>query len=314
MTADATSHDYLHSDSLLRVAAAQTGPSSGEAATDGERVHELIDEAGRQSVSWVCFPELTLGPYFGRDATAPDDWFHSITGPIIRNIVAAAKKSRVGVILPFAESAVDGRFNSAAIVDSHGEIRGCYRKVHLPGAERNHFLDGETIAVHEVGGLRMGILICADRSYPEAWRIFGIGGAQIVFAPYGTALDGRRAPSGSSSGPEVMAKRVRLGCPSGADPMTWLREFHEIQMRACASMNGFFVVAAGKAGTERGTTYIGASMIISPWGNVLARATGTRDELVISTIDLSLVEGFQATGRYDRRRPAAYGAITETTP
>jgi predicted amidohydrolase len=71
-------------------------------------------------------------------------------------------------------------------------------------------------------------------------------------------------------------------------------------------------VAPGKAGVERGLQYIGDSMVIGPWGNILRRARSDGDELVICDLDLAEAAEVRASlGLAQRRRPEAYRALVE---
>jgi predicted amidohydrolase len=91
-----------------------------------------------------------------------------------------------------------------------------------------------------------------------------------------------------------------------------LRIQQPLRMCAGANMNGYFVVAPGKAGVERGVEYIGDSMVIGPWGNILRRAGTDGDELVIA--DLDLADAAEVQARLDlstKRRPEAYRPLVE---
>ncbi|HEV2282265.1 MAG TPA: nitrilase-related carbon-nitrogen hydrolase, partial [bacterium] len=172
--------------------------------------------------------------------------------------------------------------------------RGRYRKIHLPGTNRvepgvtgrvhepYYFDSGDTgYQVYEMRPARIGIAICQDRRYSETYRCLGLAGAELVLIGYNTP-----------AGPQALA-------------------LNELVMRAGAYENHMFVVGVAKAGVEDGLELIGGSCIISPLGDVLARAATTGDELVTAEIDLD--ETRAARERWNffaRRHPEHYAVIT----
>ena len=293
----------------VRVAAAQLGPASEVAGENVPRLVGLIHAARVQGVELIAFPELALTTYFPtrvHDADRERYFEDGLDTPHIAPIRAAARAAGMALVLPFAERAAHGCFNSAALFDADGALLGMYRKVHIPGTveprgeepyalERRYFLDGDLgFPVYESAVGRVGMLICADRGLPESWRCLGLAEAEIVVAPYNTSV------------------RVPHNPRSGRSAVETLRYQQPLRMCAGANMNGYFVVAPGKAGVERGVEYIGDSMVIGPWGDVLHRARTDGDELVI--VDVDLAEAAEARDHLDlanRRRPHAYRALVE---
>jgi predicted amidohydrolase len=293
----------------VRVAAAQMGPASENPAENTPRLVGLIYQARAQDVELIAFPELALTTYFAtrvHDADWERYFEDSLDSPTVTPIRAAARAAGMALILPFAERAAHGCFNSAAIFDADGDLLGHYRKMHIPGTrepvgeepyslERRYFLDGDLgFPVYPSSVGRLGMLICADRSFPEGWRCLGLAGAEIVITPYNTSTAVPHNPR------------------SGLSAVETLRIQQPLRMCAGANMNGYFVVAPGKAGVERGAEYIGDSMVIGPWGNILRRARTDGDELVIA--DLDLADAAEVQTRLDlanKRRPEAYRPLVE---
>ncbi len=288
----------------IRVAAAQLGPASEVAAENTPRLVGMIYQARVQGVQLIAFPELALTTYFPtrvHDADWERYFEDSLDSPTVTPIRAAARDAGMALVLPFAERAGHGCFNSAAIFDADGSLLGMYRKVHIPGTkepvgqepyslEQRYFLDGDLgFPVYESSVGRLGMLICADRGFPEGWRCLGIAGAEIVITPYNTSTNVPHNPR------------------SGLSVVETLRQQQPLRMCAGANMNGYFVVAPGKAGVERGVEYIGDSMVIGPWGDIRRRAHTDGDELVI--VDIDLAEAAEVQARLDlahKRRPEAY--------
>lgn len=288
----------MPTDSFV-VAAAQLGPSSESVTDNVTRVLGLMEEAAERGVAAICFPELALSPYFCLEEQEQGHWLLDSGSRHIRRIQEVARQTKMVTVLPFAERSGDVAYNSSLVISQLGAVEGVYRKVHLPVAERRHFTRGTDFRTFQVLGIRVGILICADRSFPESWRVLGIRGVDIVFAPYNTCAS---------------SPRVALACPEESQRLPWLRESNAVRMRASAQMNGFFVIGAGKAGIEWGRNYIGDSLVISPWGDVIARAETDEDELVLATYREGQVRQVRGTGHYDRREPSAYLDLTRTHP
>jgi predicted amidohydrolase len=289
---------------IVRVAAAQMGPADEEKAGNIVRIVALIKQAKVLGVELIAFPELALTPYFPVQVHDDIEKYleEEMPSPQTQPIFEAAKEAKMAFVLPYAEKSANGCFNSAVIVDGDGTILTKYQKMHIPGSvepgpgviglERRYFKDGELgfpVVDSSVG--KLGMLICADRGFPEGWRILAIKGADIVFTPFNTSTHVPHEPNSGKSSAEQ------------------LRESQELRMRGAASINQFYVVAPGKAGFERNVEYIGNSMIISPLGKVLSRTTSYGDELTIADIDLDVTN--IRTRNLLRRRPEMYTELVE---
>jgi predicted amidohydrolase len=185
------------------------------------------------------------------------------------------------------------RYNSAILVDETGAVCGRYRKIHLPGTARPDGVPGRSYEPRyfEVGNTgyrvcatrrgRIGLAICQDRRYCETYRCLGLAGAELVLIGYSTYA-APRAPA-----------------------------LNELVLRAGAYENHMFVVGVAKAGVEDGFPMIGGSCIVSPFGDVLAQAATTGDELVTAEIDLDQIgEAKRRWNFFARRRPEHYAALT----
>lgn len=288
----------------LRLAAAQMGPASEDKAENVRRVVALVDDAGAAGADLVVLPELALTPYF---AVARDEdaraWADDVaTSPHVAAVASAVRAAGVVCVLPFAELVAGTVFNSALVLDADGTPAGVYQKAHIPGrrgpagepvaGEVRYFADGRSgFQVFETAVGRVGVLICADRGFPEAWRVLALRGAEIVAAPYNTSV---QVPHDASA-------------PEGS--VAELRRIQHLRMAAAALTNGYFVVAAGKGGVERGVEYVADSQVLSPWGRALARAVGSGDEIVLAEVDTAELEGRDAPRQIDRRRPELYGDL-----
>jgi predicted amidohydrolase len=144
-------------------------------------------------------------------------------------------------------------------------------------------------------GLNMGMMICNDRRWPEAWRVLGLQSVELVMLGYNT--------------PSLNQER------SGFEAHH-LRVFHShLSIQAGAYQNATFAVATAKAGVEDGCELFGHSIIVNPQGEIMAMATSWDDELVTADCDLDMCV-LGRTTIFDfaaHRRVEAYGRIVEQT-
>ncbi len=260
------------------VAAAQLGPASETRTGTVARIVRLIREAADAGAALIVFPELALTPYFAAEIRDDAGRFFEATMPSPETwpIFDLAAARGIAVVLPFAELQGSTRFNSAVLIGEHGHEAGRYRKVHIPGHvepspdepyrnfEKRYFSPGDLgfpVYPSPVGPL--GILVCYDRRFPEAYRCCALAGAELIAAGYN-----------DDYGPGATAQTAEAG-----------QALSELAMRAGAYANGVFVIGAGKGGVEDGTGYIGGSVIIGPTGEILAKAKTDSDELVLAEID-----------------------------
>src|SRR5262249_33693261 len=144
-------------------------------------------------------------------------------------------------------------FNACALVGPHG-VAGSYRKIHLPclGVDRFVTPGDRPFAVHDLGGLRIGINICYDGSFPEAGRVLTLLGADLVVLP--------------TNWPPGAAKTAEYLVP------------------ARALENHIYYLAVNRVGEERGFRFIGGSRLAGCNGDLLARAQ-EGEEILYAEID-----------------------------
>jgi N-carbamoyl-D-amino-acid hydrolase len=308
------------------VAAAQLGPiqKAEPRSIAVERMVRLMERAHRRGVELVVFPELALTTFFPRHYHAEiadaDHWFETAmpsdeTAPLF----AAARRFGIGFHLGYAEIAEEPddsgvvrrrRFNTSILVNADGDIMLKYRKVHLPGhaefdprrtvqhLEKRYFEVGNLgfpvirAPMASVPGVNMGMLICNDRRWSEAWRVLGLQSVELVLLGYNT-------PS--------------LNAEAGGFEAHHLRVFHShLSIQAGCYQNACFAVATAKAGTEDGCELFGHSIIVNPQGEIIAMATSWDDELITADCNLEMCRlGRTTIFAFEKhRRPETYGRIT----
>ena len=264
---------------------------SGERADNLARAETMIREAARKGAQIVLLPEIFHELFFimSLDMSVFDK-AEPIPGPITERMQGLAAELGVVVVAPIYESVgASVYYNSAAVIDADGELRGVYRKNHIPLStkfyEKLYFKPGNLgYPVFATRFGRIGILICHDRHYPEGARALALGGADILLVPSAT-------PTASLSVP------------------VWEKE-----LAAHAIFNEYYVAGLNRVGVEGEYTYYGRSVFLDPTGEIMAQA-GEGEEVLIAECDLDvIVERRRAWQFYRDRRPDTYGVLTDLVP
>jgi N-carbamoyl-D-amino-acid hydrolase len=279
------------------------------------RMLTLLEEAAARGATLVVFPELAFTTFFPRwliEGEALDHYFErGMPNPAVQALFDRAQALGIGFYVGYAELTSEGRrFNCSILVDRDGEILGRYRKVHLPGSiepragaayqqlEKRYFEYGDLgFPAFRAGSdwrhAIMGMMICNDRRWPEAWRVLGLQGVELVCVGYNSAA---YDPNG------------------GISEDAALRTFHsKLVTQANAYMNATWAIAVAKAGNEDGSGLIGGSCIVDPNGRIVAEAQTLSDEIIVADLDLDICrQGKDKMFNFAaHRRPEQYTAITE---
>jgi predicted amidohydrolase len=265
------------------VAAVQMEPRIGDVAENLEIILSRLVEAARDGANLVVFPECALSGYGFASRAEGLAAAVSTAGPELGSIAKLCSELRVHCVLGLLERDGDKLFNAAALVGPAGLV-GVYRKVHLPFLGVDMFADpgDRPFAVHDAGGIRIGMHICYDASFPEVGRILSLLGADILVLP--------------------------TNWPTYSEPTAE----HVIPARAVE--NTVYVMAVNRVGLESGFRFIGHSSIVDPFGKVLAVASHDREEILYADIDvdrarrkhLVRVPGRHEINRIGDRRPGFY--------
>lgn len=255
----------------MRVAVCQLNAREDRAANLAV-ARGLLERAAAAGADLAVLPEYT--DYLGPAAGAPKP--ETVTGEYATFFADAARELGMWVVAgSFHEASADGTrtHNTALVFDRGGDLAGAYRKIHLYDVEipgRVSFLESasiapgdETVAV-DVEGVTVGLSICYDLRFPELYRRLAVqGGARAIVVP--------------------AAFMAHTG-----------RDHWEVLLRARAIENQCFVIAAGQIGDhEPGRTCFGRSMVIDPWGTVLAQAPDTVG-IAVADLDLERQEKIRA--------------------
>jgi predicted amidohydrolase len=276
----------MNPTSTYRVAAVQMDPKLGRLDDNLRRILERLAEAAGGGAHLVVFPECALSGYGFSSREEGMAHAVAIDGPAVKAVIAACAQARCHAIFGMLERDGSRLFNACVLVGPEGVV-GSYRKVHLPYLGIDMFVDpgDRPFAVHDAGGIRVGMHICYDGSFPESARVLSLLGADLLVLP-------TNWPTHSECAAE-----------------------HMIPTRAME--NTVYAMAVNRVGEESGFRFIGSSSIVDPHGRVLARAGADTDEVIVAEIDpararqkhLVRVPGRHEINRIGDRRPRFYEVL-----
>ena len=256
-----------------------------------------IEEAAAKGAKIIGLQEMFTTKYFcvAQDPRNFDLAEPIETGPSVTELAKAAKRLGVVIVAPLFEARGSEVYhNTAAVIDADGTVLGKYRKMHIPQdpgfEEKFYFTPGDLgFRTWKTAHGDIGVLICWDQWYPEAARLTALGGAQILFYP--TAIGWL---------PEEKAALGR------AQHNAW-----ESVQRGHGVANGCYVAATNRVGTEGRTQFWGQSFVSDPYGEIVARASADKEEVLLADCDLAKQREFRRIWPFFRdRRIDAYGDLT----
>ena len=254
---------------------------------------ELIKQAADQGAQVTCLQEIFYGPYFC--AEQDTRWYEIAEqipdGPTIKLMQELAKQHKMILVVPIYEVDMTGvYYNTAAVIDEHGEYLGKYRKHHIPHCnpgfwEKFYFKPGNLgYPVFETSAGKIGVYICYDRHFPEGARELGLNGAEIVFNPSATV--------------------------AGLSEYLW-----KLEQPAHAVANQYYVGAINRVGTEEPWNigeFYGQSYFCNPCGQIMIEGSRDKDEVIVADLDLDMIEEVRNTWQFYRdRRPESYTQISK---
>ncbi len=271
-----------------KIAGVQMDCRLGAVADNLAAVRSRLAAAAEAGARLVVFPECVLTGYCF--ASRAEAWPHAqaVPGPATDALADDCRRLGVWAALGMLERAGESLFNACALVGPDGSAV-TYRKIHLPflGVDRFTTPGDRPFAVHDLGGLRVGLNICYDGSFPESSRALMLLGADLVLLP-------TNWPSGARS-------TVR----------------HMVQCRALE--NHLYYAAVNRIGAERGFHFLGSSRLVACDGELLA-AGEDGEAMLFAEVDpavarnkhLVRVPGEYELDRVRDRRPEMYGPLCDS--
>jgi predicted amidohydrolase len=243
----------------IKLALAQISSKRENKKENLGKIEEFTQKAREEAADLVIFPELSLTGYVVHDQIY--ELAETIPGPSTQRIEKLAKKTGAHIIFGMPELSEKTEatiFNTAVFVSPKGFI-GKYRKMYLPThsvfEEKRYFRPGYQTAAFNTALGNIGLCICYDIFFPEVFRLTRLKGAELIVC--------------ISASPAVR------------------RGYFEILTAARALENTAFLAYVNLAGVEDGLQFWGGSRLVSPAGDLLAKAKYDEEDLVICEVDYS---------------------------
>src|SRR3990172_13427978 len=245
----------------LRVGLAQINTTVGDLEGNVQKVLDYVERARELGVDVVSFPELTVTGYPPEDLLLRPGFVRDTL-----DALQAAVRGCGGITAVVGFVDLDGNdiYNAAAVIHD-GRLAGVYHKHFLPNYgvfdEFRYFRSGSESPVYTVAGVGVGVNVCEDIWYPgDPTRAQAFGGAQVIININGS--------------PYHMGKR----------------RFREHMLTTRASDYAVFVCYTNQVGGQDELVFDGASMVLSPWGEVLGQAVAFHEELLVCDLNVERSE------------------------
>jgi predicted amidohydrolase len=243
----------------IKLALAQISSKREDKDANLEKIEKLTYKAKDQKADLAIFPELCLSGYVVRDQFY--ELAETIPGPTVEKVEALAKETGLHIIFGMPELSEKTKatvFNTAVFIGPKGLI-GKYRKMYLPThsvfEEKRYFRPGYQTAAFQTDVGNIGLCICYDIFFPEVLRLIRLRGAQLIVC--------------ISASPAVR------------------RSYFETFTCARALENTAYLAYVNLAGVQDGLQFWGGSRLVSPNGDVLAKAKYDEEDFVICEVDYS---------------------------
>lgn len=253
--------------SMCRIGVVQMD-SRENVAANLQQAQEFIAQAVRRKAGFVLLPESVL--YIGPDASRR----FTLRSPEVQALAATAQRAKLWLLIGSIQESIPRsvqHYNTSLLFGPDGHLRARYRKIHLfrcrmPNGtwlRESSTAAGRRIVVTRTPFGRLGLTICYDLRMPELYGHLAARGAQM------------------------------LAVPSNFTAFTGQHHWHTL-LRARAIENQAFVLAPAQCGRKHHIKSYGHSLIIDPWGKVLAEAQADRPAVLVNTIDLNIVAEYRA--------------------
>ena len=201
----------------------------------------------------------------GKDARAVAE---TVPGESLKPLMALAKKHKIFILagsIYEKAAGMDKAYNTSVLIDDHVAIKAKYRKIHLFEAilgnkrvrEADCFAAGHKAVMARVEEFKLGLSICYDLRFPGMYRKYAVLGAHAVCVPSAFTHETGKAH--------------------------W-----EVLLRARAIENRCYILAPNQVGKSgKGARHYGHSMVVGPWGEILAMAPGNKEEIIYAQLNLN---------------------------
>ncbi len=261
---------------MAKIGLVQFAPKLGDAEGNVKRIKSLIEE--HDVCELYVLPELANSGYRFKNKEEAKVCAETVgESRYLEELHYLALKLQAYVVTGFCEIDEDKLYNSSVLIGPEGII-GVYRKLHLFMDEKDIFEPGDLgLPVFDTQIGKIGMLVCFDWMFPEAWRVLALKGCIMI-----------------------------------AHPSNLVLPYCQGVVPSYALVNKCFVATTNRVGEERDLNFTGLSVLASPTGEVILKGSKAGNELLIADVDLSLSENKNITVRnnaFDDRRSDVYGDL-----
>jgi predicted amidohydrolase len=296
----------------IRISTAQFENKSGDKAYNLGIIDKMSAIAAADGAQAVAFHECSITGYtFARHLSREQllDVAEEVpNGPSLNRLKQIAQKHDIAVLAGLFEKDQQDKIYKTYVCINQSGLVAKYRKLHP--FINPHITPGDSYCVFELNGWKCGILICYDNNIIENVRATSLLGADIIFMPHVTMCTPSTRPGAGFIDPKLWENRE-------IDPTSLRMEFDSMKGRdwlmkwlpARAYDNAIYVVFSNPIGMDDDQLKNGCSMIIDPFGDVIAECRKLDNDLVTATLTPEKLR--QAGGyRYKQaRRPELYKDI-----
>ncbi len=241
----------------MNVALIQMDIALGDVAANQKKALAMIEKGLRAGAKIFVLPEMwTTGYKLGEiDKLGEPD-----NGPSIQLLKAVAKQNKVEIIAGSIAEKDGGKvYNTSYAIGRDGSVLAKYRKIHLSGLanEEKYINAGNCKSIFDLSFGKAGLIICYDVRFTELPRALALSGCQALFVP--------------AEWPAVRGKH-------------WLA-----LNIARAIENQMFVIAVNRVGRDESDVFFGHSLVINPWGEVLAEGSEDQEEVITVDVDFAAI-------------------------
>jgi predicted amidohydrolase len=296
----------------LKIATAQFENKSGDKAYNLGVIDQLAAKAALQGADVIAFHECSVTGYtFARNLSKQQmlDVAEFIPGgPTVKRLTEIAHKHKITILAGFFEKdAGDNIYKAQVCVNKDGLVAK-FRKLHP--FINPHITPGSEYVIFDIKGWKCSILICYDNNVIENVRAVKLLGADIIFMPHVTMCTPSTRPGAGFVDPALWENRV-------ADPTSLRQEFNGLKGRAWlmkwlparAYDNAVYAVFSNPIGMDDDQLKNGCSMILDPFGDIIAECTTLDDEIAIATATPAKLTDAGGYRYIKARRPKLYSDI-----
>src|SRR5919198_1075622 len=302
----------------IRVATVQFQHAAGNKAYNLGRIRHFATEAARSGVEIIVFPEMCLTGYWHVRKLSRTA-FEALAEPIpdaqcTQDLLHLSRELDVTLGAGLLERGADGSVYNAYVVTMPDGTWAVHRKLHV--FEHPNMCAGDRYTVFDTPhGCRVGVLICYDNNIVENARATALLGAELLLAPHQTGGCHSVSPKAMKPVDRAIWDRRREdpgACEAelcGPKGRGWLMRW----LPSRAHDNGMFLLFSNGIGPDDDEIRTGNAMVLDPYGDVIVESRALGDDMVVASLDASLVPTSSGRRWLRARRPDLYGTLTRPT-